>query len=330
MTSILETSAYWVTGPGVGELRKVRVPDHPDDGNSLVQAEFGGVSPGTERLVGLGLVAPDCATRMACRYMDGGFELPVKYGYSLVGTCISGALTDRRLFVMHPHQGMAQIEDADAVLLPEDFPAPRATLIPITETALNAVWDASLALGETSVIVGGGPVGLLIAFVLNQLELGPTTIVDVDEQRLRLVESLSFVDNVLPLDELPDESSTVAFHSTGTSAGLQASLGAIGFEGRVIDLSWYGSRPVTLNLGADFHYGRKRILASQVGAIAPSRRDSHTRADRLREVLDLLVDPSVDALLSPPVVFSDLPEFMRGLYAGNSSHPVPLIRYETN
>lgn len=319
--------AYWVTAPGRGELRREPVSNDGLAGESLVQALYSGVSPGTERLVGRGEVPVECRSTMACHYMGGGFELPIKFGYSLVGRGIEGALTGKNVFVMHPHQALARIEDRNALVLPECLPLDRATLIPNTETALNAIWDAELQPGEASVIVGAGPVGLLLAFVLDRLGLGPTHVVESDPARREWAADLPFIDEIGTASEYRVDHYRVAFHGTGRGEGLQTALELVGFEGSVIELSWYGNRPVQVDLGSHFHYRRKRIIASQVAHVARPRRQHTSHADRLQEVLRLLEDPACERLLGSPVDFSGMPELMEQLYRSNLTTPCPLIRY---
>lgn len=322
----LATRAYWVESPGHGALRTETLPDRPPEGWSLVSAEFSGVSPGTERLVGLGRVPAESQSLMACQYMAGDFTLPIKYGYTLVGTAVAGALAGRRVFVMHPHQGVAAVEDTRATLLPDPVPATRAVLIPNLETALNAVWDADLSGDEPCVVVGGGVVGLLVAFVLARRHGPGCRLVEADAAQRDFAASLPFVAEVAAAP--PAGAETVAFHASGTGAGLQAAIDSVGFEGRVVDLSWYGDRRVTLELGSSFHAGRKRILASQVGTVAPSHRGTHDARRRLAEVVALLDDDALDRLVGPPTPFAAMPALMESLYAGRAEHPVPLIAYQ--
>ena len=82
--------AYWVDAAGKGALRAVELP-LAREGDVDLRAQFSGVSPGTERLVGLGLVPASSAAAMACRGMRGSFALPILYGYSLVGVVSGGA-----------------------------------------------------------------------------------------------------------------------------------------------------------------------------------------------------------------------------------------------
>jgi len=68
-----------------------------------------------------------------------------------------------------------------------------------------------------------------------------------------------------------------------------------------------GLAEVAVPLGEAFHSRRLRLLASQVGEVAPSHRVRWTRSQRLAAALELLTDPALDALLAPAVRFEDLP-----------------------
>jgi hypothetical protein len=60
-------------------------------------------------------------------------------------------------------------------------------------------------------------------------------------------------------------------------------------------------------LGEAFHAARLKIIASQVGAIAPAMRGRRTHAERMAIALDMLSDSTYDALLEGPTSFDDLP-----------------------
>lgn len=327
MTQTLSTSAYWVSRPGSGELREHHVSAKPQPGHSLIRAEWSAVSPGTERLVALGRVPSDCARVMACRYMSGGFELPVKYGYSLVGTAIAGHLTGERVFVMHPHQSLAEVDDRDATVLDSRIPAARATLIPGLETALNAVWDADLVPRERCAVVGAGLIGLLVGYVIHRQHGMPVEVVEADPMRLRLAESLPWIDRAVSDGASLSWAVDVTFHASGSPSGLQTAIDVLGFEGRAIELSWYGDARIELELGTHFHYQRKRIIASQVATVAATKRGTVSCRDRLNQVVSLLDDRLLDLLLSSPVAFESMPELMRDVYRGNTPDVLPLIQY---
>jgi hypothetical protein len=90
-------------------------------------------------------------------------------------------------------------------------------------------------------------------------------------------------------------------------------------DGEVIEASWYGDRPVTLALGADFHSRRLTIRSSQVGAVARRRRGTRTTRDRLTLALELLQDAAFDTLLTGHSPWSELPAVMAGLATGQSA-----------
>ena len=95
----------------------------------------------------------------------------------------------------------------------------------------------------------------------------------------------------------------------------------------MLELSWYGDRPVTLALGGAFHSKRLGIRSSQVGTVSPRRAD-RSYADRLAVALDLLADPAFDALLTGRSRFADLPDVLDRLASGRLSALCHLITYD--
>ncbi len=321
--------ALWIEAPGRASLRVENIGG-ARKGTSLLEPEFGAVSVGTERLVARGSVPEELHGSMACRYQAGGLGLPVKYGYSMAGRVTEGTLAGQRVFCMHPHQELARIEDAHAVPLPDAVPTRRAVLFPNLETALNAVWDGELTAHEPYVVFGAGALGLLTAFAAHAETGRAATVVESDPARRAAAAELPWVARAVAPDAAPDEGlgeCDVAFHTTATGAGLQAALDAVGFEGRVVELSWYGTTAVELRLGGGFHSQRKRLIASQVAHVAPRERERLGYAGRTARVLELLGDPGLDRLLSRAMPFSQLPDFLGRLCRGASVPVVPLIDY---
>jgi threonine dehydrogenase-like Zn-dependent dehydrogenase len=316
-----KVEAYWVEGPGRGGIRGVRMgPCRP--GFRTGKTRYSGVSPGTERAVGKGQVSPEVDGDMACRYMEGSFALPVKYGYSLVGELEDG----ERVFTMHPHQTAFCVEQQHLVPLPENVPSRRAILFPFVETALNATWDAGLRDRDSAIVIGGGIIGFLVAWILYRCHGRTVPLMEPDPERRAMLGGISGL-KPIPRIETSTPEFTCAFHCSGRPAGLQAALDCLGFEGRVVELSWYGKEPVTLQLGGAFHYNRKRIYSSQVASLATPVRSSMTLQDRTNRVLELLAEEELDHLLGPEVPFHQLPAFMQGLYAGKQPGITPVVTY---
>jgi len=318
--------AYWLVSPSQGEIRETSVTPFLRDPLYL-ETLYSGISPGTERLVGLAKVPEECWETMGCLYMEGSFAFPLKYGYSLVGQAHEGSNQGKRFFVMHPHQSRVVVESSDALQLPDWLPSKRATLIPNMETALNAVWDAQVSQEDRILIVGAGIVGILISFVLSKEYGLQADFLEQDQQRIQYLEQLPWLQNSRLATEYKEGDYNIVFHTSASSSGLQSAINALAFEGRCIELSWYGTQSVSLQLGGSFHYQRKQIIASQVSSIArPMRKliDFHQRKER---VLSLLADAAVDILLEPVISFRDLPEFMSLLYQRKVQPVSPLIEY---
>ena len=168
-------------------------------------------------------------------------------------------------------------------------------------------------------------VGCCVARLLAQFPGVHVTLVDVDPTRADVAKTLE-VDFAAPEDA--EEGRDLVVHTSASSAGLQLSLDLLAPEGSVVDLSWYGDSPVTLDLGGSFHSGRLSIRSSQVGMVSPARRGRRTPAERLSVAMDLLRDPAYDVLLTGQSAFEELPLVMPRLVSGELSALCHGITYE--
>jgi NADPH:quinone reductase-like Zn-dependent oxidoreductase len=321
-----EALAFWLREPGVGELRSVPLlPRGPDD--VLVRTVRSAVSRGTETLVFSGRVPVDQHRTMRAPFQDGEFPAPVKYGYLSVGVVEAGPadLQDRTVFCLHPHQTRYVVPRSAVVVVPDDVPVERAVLAGTVETAVNALWDAPPLLGDRVAVVGAGMVGCCAARLLARVPGVEVTLVDVDPARARVADALG-VGFALPADA--PEGRDLVLHASGSSDGLQRALDLLAPDGTVLELSWYGDRPVTVRLGGAFHAQRLAVQASSVGRLAAARRTSRTPRDRLALALALLRDPAFDALLSGSSPFRDLPDVLRRLADGTLPALCHSIDYE--
>jgi NADPH:quinone reductase-like Zn-dependent oxidoreductase len=317
--------ALWYVGGGCAELRPETVPE-PSSAEVRVRALFGAISRGTERLVFSGRVPPSQYQRMRAPHMAGSFPYPAKYGYATVGRVEQGPpeLQSRIVFALHPHQSVFTIS-ADAVVpVPEQVPPARAVLAANMETALNAVWDGAPGPADRIAVVGGGVVGLLVARLCARLPGSEVTVVDIAAARGEIAHALG-AGFAVPA-AAPQECDLV-FHASGTAAGLGTALRVAGEEATIVELSWYGAAEVAAPLGEAFHSRRLRLVASQVGEVAPSHRARWSRGRRLAAALDLLADPLLDRLLAPAVSFENLPERLPEILDAQADARCPLIRY---
>lgn len=310
-------------------LETVHLPPFADT-DIRIKSLFSGISRGTESLVFNGKIPENEWQRMRCPHQRGNFSFPVSYGYSLVGKVIAVGKSVKKIlqgdiiFALHPHQNLIQINETAANRLPDGLAPRRAVLSPNMETALNAIWDSGMGPDDHVSIVGGGVVGLLTAYLAQKISCHPVELIDINEGRRKVAEKLG-----LHFRLHGDASSgrTRIFHTSAHGEGLQAALDLAAFEGKIIEMSWYGNKPVTLSLGGVFHSKRLQIIASQVGHISPSRRATTDYALRMTEAMSYLDNPALDHLLEAAIPFKALPDHTCQLFGSDSQALCQLIDY---
>ncbi|MFZ1105078.1 MAG: dehydrogenase [Hyphomicrobiaceae bacterium] len=326
-TSSQDTTAraLWYVGPGAVELRQAPLPPLAP-GEARVRTRFSGISRGTERLVLKGSVGRSEWERMRCPMQEGAFPFPVKYGYCAVGVVEEGPanLVGKVVFCLHPHQDVFHAPADRLALIPHAIPAHRATLAANMETALNAMWDSGAGPGDRIVVVGAGVVGLLVGCLAARLPGAAVTVVDVDTGRRPLAEALGAA---FAAPEAAPQDADVVFHASATAAGLNTAIACAGPEATVVEMSWYGDRPVEVGLGGAFHSRRLRLVSSQVGQVSPGRRPRWDYGRRMAAALRLIDLPALDLLVAEEIAFEDAPRELPRILAAGAHGLAPVIRY---
>lgn len=303
--------AFWLAEPGRGEIRDEDLPALGSN-DVLIKTRFSAISRGTEALVFNGLVPPSQYQAMRAPFQSGNFPAPVKYGYISVGTVVDGpqARTGSTVFCLHPHQDFYAVPAAAALPVPSSVPARRAVLAANMETAVNGLWDAGAGIGDRISVVGAGLVGSLVAALASRIAGADVTLIDTDPGKAPVAETLGAK---FALPETAHGDADLVIHASGNPEGLQTALSLAAFEATVLEMSWFGSRPVPVPLGEAFHAKRLTLKSSQVGHVPPLRRTTWSHRRRLELALSLLSDPVFDALITGESAFQDLPETLRDL-----------------
>lgn len=323
MTEELAPSALWHVAPRQSELR----PAHPGEGDVEIRTLWSLISRGTERLVFEGRVPPSEHATMRAPMQEGDFPFPIKYGYAAVGVVESGPneLLGRHVFALHPHQTRFLLRSTEIIPVPNYIPPRRAALAANMETALNALWDAKIGPGDRVAIIGGGLVGLLVAHLATGVPGCEIVLHDVIAQRGDAAAQLNVN---FTTDQIDTHDFDIAIHTSASSEGLSQAIDSLGFEGRLVEMSWYGEGSTAVPLGGAFHQKRLQIVSSQVGAVSPSRRSRWDFARRLRKALQLLDDPALDALITTEVAFSDLADHIGVILAPGADGIATVVKYE--
>ncbi len=303
--------SFWIREPGHGQILSAELPSRQAR-DVLVRTLYSGISRGTESLVFKGQVPSSQRAAMRAPFQDGEFPGPLKYGYSSVGTVEEGpdGLRGRTVFCLYPHQDRYCVAAEAVHPVPAGVPASRAVLAANMETAVNIVWDAGPGPGDEIVVIGGGVVGLLAAFLCRDLPGAQVTVVDPNRSRASVAAALGLAFRPEPPDSATAD---LVIHASGHPDGLRAGLAAAGHEATIVEASWYGASQVPLPLGEAFHARRLTLRSSQVGHVPPHRAPRWSRGRRLELALALLADPGLDVLVTGESEFDALPAVLAAL-----------------
>lgn len=287
------------TAPRRVEVIFVDVADPVSSADLIVRSVYSGISGGTEMLAYRGELDPNTQLDEAIGGLSETFSYPFSYGYSCVGRVEQGTSsvpTGSLVFAFHPHQHRFVVAEADVVLLDPRSDPRLATLFPLVETALQLTLDAGPVYGETVVLTGLGVVGALTALLLQRA--GADVVASEPVQWRRELAATLGVTAIRPeqMHEHVREATggggtPLLVELSGAPAALETGLALLAHEGTALVGSWYGTKPVSLPLGAEFHRRRLTIRSSQVSTIPAAQRgrwDVQRRRSAARELLSQL------------------------------------------
>jgi (R,R)-butanediol dehydrogenase / meso-butanediol dehydrogenase / diacetyl reductase len=169
------------------------------------------------------------------------------------------------------------------VPLPTDLPLTHGALVEPTAVAVHDVRRADLRAGEKAVVIGGGPVGVLIALVARSVE-AEVVLVEVDAHRRAIADKLGIRTLDPAHDDLVREievwtggaGAAVALEVSGSAAGLTTAVELLAVRGRLVVVGIH-SQPREIDV---FRFFWREL--TMVGARVYQRADYDTAIDLLR------------------------------------------------
>jgi hypothetical protein len=286
--------SLWFDAPRSVSLRTEPERDL-QEGEARVRTLFSGISGGTEMLAYRGELDPALPVDETIGALGGTFTFPFRYGYSCVGLVEEsrGGLEEGAVvFAFQPHQDSFVANATD--LVPVGSVPPRhATMFPLVETALQITLDAGPRLGETVVVLGLGAVGALTSLMLQRAGAHVLAVEPRSWRRLAVdglgVTAVDPEDLPLALGGNGHAGRVpLVVDAAGNPAALRSALSLLAHEGTALVASWYGTKEVTLPLGAEFHRRRLTIRSTQVSTIPAHLGDRWNTESRRRAVVGLL------------------------------------------
>jgi 2-desacetyl-2-hydroxyethyl bacteriochlorophyllide A dehydrogenase len=284
-----------------------------------IRTLFSGISRGTEMAVYRG-EAPfytkrfDPVTRLFIAAAEPDWHYPLPYGYENVGEVtevgagVSGLRPGDVVFTYSPHQTQVVIDEQQAYPLPETVAPEEGVFVALLGVAYNAILDAQILLGETVAIFGMGVVGLLLVQLARLSGAAQIIAVDLLDSRLAHARRLGAHRTVVP-GQVPDvaleirrwtenRGADVAIECSGSSTALNEAIRTVGFQGRVVAVSFITGEARKLYLGEEFHHNRVRIVSSQAAGVNPALTPRWNSARKLSAALNLLPQLDLDGLIS--------------------------------
>ena len=147
-------------------------------------------------------------------------------------------------------QGRWVVPAGVLVPLPPDLSFEVGALVEPTAVAVHDVRRAALLQGEKAVVVGGGPIGLLVACVARASG-ADVLVLELSERRRALAETLGLraVDptscdvDALVSDWTDGAGAAVGFEVSGAVAGLDTAISLMAVRGRLVVVAIYPTPP---------------------------------------------------------------------------------------
>lgn len=169
--------------------------------------------------------------------------------------------------------GMAEYVncDSDALFkLPENVPDIVGAIVEPLAVAIHAVHRAGFKTLDSAVIIGAGPIGLLIGIVLKHSGASNIIMSDIDDSRLRLCNELGF-DTVnsaelsvvnYTKEKMDGQGVNICFECAGVNDSARDMTGVCSTDGTIC-LVGVHKKPTEVNL-ADMHFRELKLVATRV------------------------------------------------------------------
>ncbi len=253
-----------------------------------IRSLYSGISAGTEMSAYRGtspLTRFDAERRLFTKE-EASLSYPVSYAYESVGEIVEVGAAVRRFKVgdlvgtLQGHQDLYVIDQEEAYPFDRKMVARQGVFLALGGVALNGILDGTVNLGDSVVIFGLGVVGQLLVQMLKMSGASPIIAVDPISERRELARR-GGADIVVDPSETDDvaahvraiseeRGADVAFEVSGVSPALHEAIRTVGYEGRVVAMSFYQGESRGLFLGEEFHHNRVKLLCSQGARTNPA------------------------------------------------------------
>ncbi|MFY0653518.1 MAG: alcohol dehydrogenase catalytic domain-containing protein [Cyclobacteriaceae bacterium] len=201
--------------------------------------------------IGEGVTNVKVGDRVAVRPLDFGAPHPFDKGHAHVGKNLKFIGIDSP----GAFQNSWTVPAHTLHSLPDDLTLEHGAFIEPLSVACHDVKIGRVVEGENCLVIGGGPIGTLIAYVLREKKAN-VIISEVNETRLEMLDDLGFntinpikEDLLEKISELTGEKMIdCAFEVSGSGPGVQAMTQVVNVRGRIVMVAIHGGDPKPVDL----------------------------------------------------------------------------------
>lgn len=320
--------------------REVNLPPLQPD-QIRVRSLYGAAKHGTEMALFKGYAAArggyDNTLRLHRQELP-GVNYPVALGNIIIGEVVEvgsevTAHAPGDLVFRYAPFRQEHVWPQTARRLPPGVPWQAAVCLDPADFALGAVRDGHVRIGDAVAVFGMGAIGLLVVQLARLAGAHPVIAIDPLAERLDLARSCgadhaldpNACDVGLEIKMLTDRrGADVCIDYSGSHHALQAALRGIAYLGTVVAGAWPGAYPAGLDLGAEAHMNRPRIVFSRACS-EPNPDYPNWDEGRIFDVVWRLLargDLQTEAIVQPIVDFDDLID----VYPRIATHPQEIIK----
>lgn len=178
-----------------------------------------------------------------------------------------------KLLGIHENGGFAQYTKASVdklIRLSDELSDEIAALAEPFAVGFHVISRSELRLGNTALVIGAGPIGMIIAIAAKAAGASKVVIAEINEKRLKLAQSMGFETinskEVNVLDAINDKTDgngfDVVFEVSGSKSGILLTTSACKIRGTIVPLSLSGTA-VDFELGK-VSFKEMRVVGTRV------------------------------------------------------------------
>jgi threonine dehydrogenase-like Zn-dependent dehydrogenase len=294
-------------------------------GEVRVKSLFGAAKHGTEMALYKGYAAPrgglDEEYRVLTPHVD-MVRYPVRLGNMCVGKVIEAGSGVSRLSVGDVVFGLGAFREEhvwpESVRnLAPDVPWQSAVCLDPADFALGALRDGHVRVGDAVAVFGMGAIGLMAVQIARVAGANPIIAIEPIALRRQLALDCgadlaldpTVCDAGLEIKNATEKrGADVCVEYSGSHLALQAALRGVAYLGTIVAGAWPGAYPAGLDLGAEAHFNRPRIVFTRACS-EPNPDHPNWDEERILDVAWHLLscgDLQGVPIVQPIVAFDDL------------------------